>query len=326
MYGDAPTLKSHDPIPTAATILSSDFARPDTYSSINELSNYRPPANTTPPPLVFITPPGSPVPTNDRYSAVDSSPSTSESARTSTGHRRKKFYIVNPDPDEEDPSNNSSRPRPRARPYVYHPPPLPDIHPGPVPRLFTSASMSQLSAGPSQVHARSQSQSSSRGSSATYVGSASSSKDSPVPKPKPPAPRNDRYSDSDSDSDVGTSYWKKLPQDFGQSSTAKNIPRKSQRKSNRISRIESKRDSAWARPFVEDVYQHIDEFFPDHDIDKPIIGAGVAENNRAKRKTIRMVAEERLGSKSAARVGRRHTKLWGSHTQEVKAPDSPALL
>lgn len=143
-----------------------------------------------------------------------------------------------------------------------------------------------------------------------------------------------RSNDSDSDSDGGTSYWKKLPVDIEsltQSPGKSPQSRLSQRKSRRVSRMESKRDSAWARPYIEDVYQNMEEFFPDHDIDKPIIGAGVPEPNRAKRKTIRMVAEERLqvdrnASTDTVRMRRRGTKLWGSHVHEVKAPETPTLL
>ena len=101
----------------------------------------------------------------------------------------------------------------------------------------------------------------------------------------------------------------------------------------------------WAhRPPPEDVYDRLEEFFPEHDLDKPVIEAnsggtspttadpshGFTSNDRERinvrgKKSIRIVAEEhkkRLDRTSRAESSygnllRRSTKLWGGHVEEV---------
>ena len=101
----------------------------------------------------------------------------------------------------------------------------------------------------------------------------------------------------------------------------------------------------WAhRPPPEDVYDRLEEFFPEHDLDKPVIEAnsggtsptaadpsyGITSNDRERinvrgKKSIRIVAEEhkkRLDRTSRAESSygnllRRSTKLWGGHVEEV---------
>jgi hypothetical protein len=108
-------------------------------------------------------------------------------------------------------------------------------------------------------------------------------------------------------------------------------------------------DSSWAsRPNPEEVLDRLEVFFPDHDLDKPVIEAssggtsptavesppaplpynGKAADKRSRhKKSIRVVAEEhnlrqdrtsRLQASSAANVFRkRSTKLWDSRVEEV---------
>ncbi|KAF8140336.1 kinase-like domain-containing protein [Boletus edulis] len=101
----------------------------------------------------------------------------------------------------------------------------------------------------------------------------------------------------------------------------------------------------WAhRPPPEDVYDRLEEFFPEHDLDKPVIEAnsggtspttadlshGITANDRERinvrgKKSIRIVAEEhkkRLDRTSRAESSygnllRRSTKLWGGYVEEV---------
>ncbi|KIJ68540.1 hypothetical protein HYDPIDRAFT_82801 [Hydnomerulius pinastri MD-312] len=102
----------------------------------------------------------------------------------------------------------------------------------------------------------------------------------------------------------------------------------------------------WApRPPPEDVYDRLEEFFPEHDLDKPVIEAnsggtspttaehtyGIPPNDRERisvvrgKKSIRIVAEEhkkRLDRTSRAESAygnllRRSTKLWGGQVEEV---------
>lgn len=108
-------------------------------------------------------------------------------------------------------------------------------------------------------------------------------------------------------------------------------------------------DSSWAsRPNPEEVLNRLEDFFPDHDLDKPVIEAssggtsptavesppaplpynGKAADKRSRhKKSIRVVAEEhnlrldrnsRMQSSSATNVFRkRSTKLWDSRVEEV---------
>jgi hypothetical protein len=108
-------------------------------------------------------------------------------------------------------------------------------------------------------------------------------------------------------------------------------------------------DSSWAsRPNPEEVLNRLEDFFPDHDLDKPVIEAssggtsptaaesppaplpynGKAADKRSRhKKSIRVVAEEhnlrqdrtsRMQANSAANVFRkRSTKLWDSRVEEV---------
>jgi mitogen-activated protein kinase kinase kinase len=112
-------------------------------------------------------------------------------------------------------------------------------------------------------------------------------------------------------------------------------------------------ESTWARPPAEDVYERLEEFFPEHDLDKPVIEAssgGTSPTNtdqpappvaaptaRVKgKKSIRLVAQERKKYiDRTSRVGdgmtniqrKRSTKLWGSRVEEVDTssqPESPS--
>ncbi|KAG6898071.1 hypothetical protein C0992_006549 [Termitomyces sp. T32_za158] len=122
-------------------------------------------------------------------------------------------------------------------------------------------------------------------------------------------------------------------------------------KSSRGSTFADRQSSAWAlRPPPEDVYERLEEFFPEHDLDKPVIEASSggtsptalepvtpmpstpAPQEREKirtrsKKSIRIVAEEhkRLidrssrgdAAASSSNIHRRKTKLWGSKVEEV---------
>lgn len=95
----------------------------------------------------------------------------------------------------------------------------------------------------------------------------------------------------------------------------------------------------WAfRPKAEDVYEHLEEFFPDHDLDKTFIdptsdgvsttagesppAAAISKNKYRHRKSLRCVAEERkklpdradqsATTKAGNLARKRITKLWGS--------------
>ncbi|KAF7339539.1 MAP kinase kinase kinase [Mycena sanguinolenta] len=138
------------------------------------------------------------------------------------------------------------------------------------------------------------------------------------------------------------------------------VPQPKSRKERAISTFTAREEDTWApRPPPEDVYERLEDFFPEHDLDKPVIEmisggtspTGVTADqthtlvpsvpapiDRAKvkgRKSIRLVAQERKriidrtsrveGLTSIQR--KRSTKLWGSKVEEVNTanlPESPS--
>ncbi|KAJ7103620.1 kinase-like domain-containing protein [Mycena belliarum] len=259
------------------------------------------PPSTEPPPIVYITPPGSPV----RISSRDSM--SSESTRTSASPQpRKSFYVANPDPEDEERGG-------RLRvPYVYNPPPLPAGEP---PHLSSTQRSSkrlkelQSRSSVADFKARGERRLVSNPSVqdlTTRLETLSSQQSTSW--------RDDLYSESDSDSNAGT-LWKKPPTTLRRSSS----PSKSNRTSRRRSIIETKQDTTWApRPGVHDVYSNLQDFFPRVDLDKPIGPSDQSQADRQRRtKSIRMVVEVNRNDLEHARLHRTSTKLWGYKLEEV---------
>ncbi|KAJ7596945.1 MAP kinase [Mycena floridula] len=120
----------------------------------------------------------------------------------------------------------------------------------------------------------------------------------------------------------------------------------------------TERDSSWApRPPPEDVYERLEDFFPEHDLDKPLIEANsggtsptaveypippapvplAIDKSRVKgKKSIRHVAEEHKkridrtskgeSSFAASVMRKRSTKLWGSKLEEVTVKEEQAIF
>ncbi|KAF8640370.1 hypothetical protein AX17_000041 [Amanita inopinata Kibby_2008] len=178
--------------------------------------------------------------------------------------------------------------------------------------------------------------------------------------------------DDDSDSEVGTLMWKKRPESFKtqmrgppltvNTDKAEENPMEQVHGSNatrvhssvsmdgrpRGSTFTDMNDSTWApRPLPEDVYDRLEEFFPEHDLDKPVIesssggtsptsaeapvvvsAAPVPErrNGIRAKKSIRYVAEDfkkrfdrtsKVDTPNSNILRKRNTKLWGSKLEEV---------
>ncbi|KAH8102547.1 MAP kinase [Cristinia sonorae] len=112
----------------------------------------------------------------------------------------------------------------------------------------------------------------------------------------------------------------------------------------RTSRFDNNFDYTWApRPPVEEVFDNLQEYFPEHDVDKPVIEAAsggtsptsaepstliaVPDTRQPKfrhKKSIRVVAAGRIDRTSRmepttvqAQLRKRNTKLWGSRLEEV---------
>ncbi|KAH9947148.1 Pkinase-domain-containing protein [Amylocystis lapponica] len=122
-----------------------------------------------------------------------------------------------------------------------------------------------------------------------------------------------------------------------------------QRQDQRTSRFDDNFDYTWApRPPPEDVYERLEEYFPEHDLDRPVIetpSGGTSPTATESptphrfrhKKSIRVVAAEhkrridRTSHADASSVSvalrKRNTKLWGSKLEEVTAgqPNTGAL-
>ncbi|KAF9270149.1 Pkinase-domain-containing protein [Marasmius fiardii PR-910] len=234
------------------------------------------------PPIVYITPPGSPTETSPTESPIDlellslrrsdrSSVSDTSTKRSKRG--RKSLFVSNPDPE-----GGSSR-----KPYVYTPPPLPP-HRLSVMHIHHSSPSDHL-----RLHGH---------HAIRNVKSMSSLH--PV-------------LDSDDEADGGATLWKKPPA---------NVRRTDHRK--RQSRLGG--DTGPERPQTEEIFNNLQEWFPDYDIDEPIIQESgddslALQKSRIKRgkKSIRKVAEEQVNRsrRDPDRLHRRGTKLWEVSIQQL---------
>ncbi|KAJ7900268.1 kinase-like domain-containing protein [Mycena olivaceomarginata] len=333
------------PVPTISgdysTLRSNDYLRPpslDTGTLRPTSHRHRPsrPPSNEPPPIVYITPPSSPVRTSSRNSI---SPPTSESTRTSGSLRPRKsgFFVANPDPE---PGDKTSRPG-----FVYNPPPLPagastsQQSERRQMELRSRLSVTNLRAEERRLApaASMQDLAASSSSSRTFSRYSDSDSDTGSTWKKPPmelwktrapshspsaskiAERQSIYSESDSDSNAGT-LWKKPPMELQKPRALSPSP-SAKRSAHRRSIIETKRESTWApRPGVRDVYSNLENFFPRVDLDKPIVTPSPSDRHR-RTKSIRMTVAE-LNRMDSASPGLRRaatTKLWDHKVQEVTA-------
>ncbi|KAG7099135.1 hypothetical protein E1B28_001007 [Marasmius oreades] len=237
----------------------------------NEHSNLLPPSNDGPP-IVYITPPGTPVNTSPQETPIEllslprSSVSDSSTKRSKRG--RRSLHVANPDPE-----GGSS-----GKPYVYTPPPLPPH------RSAIRINHASPSDHPG-LH----------GHTIRSVKSMSSMH--PV-------------FDSDDETNDGASFWKKPPINI--------------RRTERRSRLVE--DTGPERPMTEEIFNNLQEFFPDYDIDEPIIQETVDDSAallhsriRRGKKSIRKVAEEQVNRsrRDPDRLRRRGTKLWEGSIQQL---------
>ncbi|THV07706.1 Pkinase-domain-containing protein [Dendrothele bispora CBS 962.96] len=286
-----------------------------TQARYDAASPSRPPPSAAGPPVVVIKP-ARPHPVSNNSSpwspAETPSPSTSTSSARWSARRKKSFYVVNPDPDDYVPQGRNK--------FFYSPPPLPSV-PGPsrlsvgmAPRRVSSSLTLHKHAVPRRAPSTPALRSS--GYQSMALSASSSSTSSSTFNNAFTTTTITDYTDSDSDSDDG--LWNRPPVP---TLTREELGDNSRKRASRISKIGTKRDSAWERPPAEDIYQNIGKCFPGHDIDKPIIqneppldplrrGGTIT-----RAKTLREVGQERVND--SGHPGRRVTRLWGLQTEEV---------
>ncbi|KAK0198191.1 kinase-like domain-containing protein [Armillaria mellea] len=265
-----------------------------------------------PPPLVYITPPSSPL-----KSALGSTPedddqivfnwaATSDSSKSSY-QRRKMFHVVNPDPDDSDDERTIRRCKSSKLPYIYNPPPLPSAD------VESPFSSTLEVTDPPYPNTHYPQFSPSLSSASTLISAPTS---------------HSIFSSSDTESDFGGTFWQKPP------ISARPLPspppppppplprsHSSKRACARLSRIDCKRNSAWHRPHLEDVYQRLDYYFPEHDVDRPRPVAKADKvagqpKDRRMRKSVRMIAQEQL-NRNLSDPEHRNTALWGGRIEEL---------
>jgi hypothetical protein len=268
------------------------------------------------PRLVFITPPGSPV--RDVLPTGHSN-ELSNTFGTPSFQRLKGFHVVNADPE----------PDPNKMTFTYNPPPLPGVdNKSPYSARLAPSSLHHAPYSPPIVRRNTQAYSSptTMKHSASYHFSARK-----VDNPETEvSQKEDEDNDDSDDSDFGTSLWKRPPVDLTAAARLKDGP--SRPPSTRSSQVRKaifrasihhhELDASWApRPVPEEVYDHLQEFFPHHDLDKAIIEVTpepktLDNRRRQAKKSIRMVAEEQINRNQIGM--RRKTKLWDSNVKELR--------
>ncbi|KAF8168185.1 kinase-like domain-containing protein [Crassisporium funariophilum] len=328
------------------------------------LNSLAPNPRSRSPPLVTITPPGSPKrskavnPSHDWVHRSRSPSLTSESSASS--HRspskssRSRLMIHNPDEGKCSQRPGASR----QLPFVYNPPPLPEVGlasgssrlapmpkaraPYPVPKDLRSATTRY----PASIASPSMSPVSQLTSPSTSSTGSTLSSMLGFVSPQAllyPAGNVDRDTDSDdSDSDLrsASSTWKRPPADIMLSprylsknatldgpqamvSISKDLGSKpsSEDQPGMPNSAHEKPKLVSARPVVEEVFEHLEEFFPDHDVDDPVVESPIEQKFDSRRytmKSIRAIAEERMsrGQVDPAQL-RRQTRLWDSRVEEI---------
>ncbi|KAK2461978.1 hypothetical protein APHAL10511_006441 [Amanita phalloides] len=305
------------------------------------------------PPIVVITPPSSPKDGSFAYDDFEMRTKlsdTSEGARSSRHHKRKLLVVANPDDDSD--LDSSSR-DPQRNQYVYMPPPLPETTSAGKParpslhRRYLSEDYSFNVSREPMNSSTIQSPSSSNISPPTSGNSSSTANSSLFSRPSRPRVNTivdvSQVSHSDdSDTDDDLHLWNKPPVDLHKEYNDRRLtsissptltqpyedePFSTSTPSNRISRGDERMktpDSAsrrsWlTRPDLEDVYEHLQRFFPHHDV------GGQTSIPLRMSDTGAIFSDARSGDKSKrqqekTRSGlgqfRRMTKFWGSLTDE----------
>ena len=366
------------PIPRAPP-LSNIQEKPKPAATIE--TDREPPSVVAGPPLVYITPPGSPKQDESwpyDLSASQSSDQTAVRQKTST----RRLIVHNPDENETDirQTSRSTNRKPRhvsPQPaFVYNPPPLPNPAMAQYSSRLTPASRN-VSPATSLSNSRSTSPAPTRNDppiiKSQPVGAPVVRK--PIPQASQPTSGlayqrqgfNDlRTSDDGYDTDaesesIGTSStWQRPPLDFrnprnmisrgalkleSKSSSRPSTPPISIPGTNLIPptplsishkptfrKVRNSDESS--RPVVEEIYQHLTDFFPHHDLDNPIIPSPIeikhdvvelldaSAPQRITMKSIRRLAEEQILQHDVPSLKRRwrQTPLWDMRTEEIKSP------
>ncbi|KDR84908.1 hypothetical protein GALMADRAFT_299659 [Galerina marginata CBS 339.88] len=325
--------------------------RSDVLNANSSRANYRPanlppdantliPPRSESPPLVTIEPPGprkhNPNRSSDWMARERSTSLASESSgsqRSSQSEPRTTRRLVIHNPDNEDNERPKSRPdTPQPTTFIYVPPPLPALAGEQVPYSANLAPLPQtrfVNPFPTGLlsdtrHGRSISEASGMQHQSSFLFPpprtyANDTHWNLAPLNHSPSPdqssSEDRFSDSDSDYSMST--WKKPPVDI----LSKKAIAAAQQHVSVANRARPLSDLE-TRPAVRLVVERLQTYFPDHNLNDPIIEPIHVSNaatdgplsKRYTMKSVKAIAEEQMSLPV-----RRQTRLWDTHMKEIKA-------
>ena len=272
------------------------------------------------PPLVYIAPPGprqhkSHLSSEWVWRERKASPTHEDSGNQEfTSSTTRRLMVYNPD------SSDNPLPQPRFDPLTYKPPPLPEVKAS---TPYSTHLAPLLRTGPGHATPRVPG-----GSSVPLVQHSSST-----------FYNNQSSGDTDTDYGMTSSTWKRLPADLVPSRRQKNIdgPPPQQIAGNMPLTSHSKLTPlptiCNTRPPADQVMEHLEEFFPAHNLDDPVVESldqpdFLSEMNssqfpvsrRCTMKSIKRIVGEQIHRTSIVDLDHRRTRLWNSHVEEIKVP------
>lgn len=271
------------------------------------------------PPLVYIAPPGPRQHTShgssdwasdwamrERKSSLTHEDSGNQEFSQKSSSTSRKLMVYNPD------SSDNTSSQPSFDPLTYKPPPLPEVK-APTPYSTHLAPLRRTGSS----HATPRAPGGSLDSSETSY--------------------NNEYSvGTDTDYGLTSSTWKRLPADLVLSRRQKKVdgPSPQQISGNMPSSSHSKLTPlptiCNTRPPADQVMEHLEEFFPAHNLDDPVVesldqdllsdmnSSQFPVSRRCTMKSIKRIVGEQINRTSLVDLDHRRTRLWNSHVEEIK--------
>jgi len=272
------------------------------------------------PPLVYIAPPGprqhkphrsSDWATRERKSTLTHEDSGSQEFSQKNSSTSRRLMVYNPD------SSDNTSSQPSFDPLTYKPPPLPEAK-APTPYSTHLAPLRRTGSS----HATPRAPGGSSVPLAQYSSETSYNNDGSV--------------GTDTDYGLTSSTWKRLPADLVLSRRQKKIDGPSQIAGNMPLSTHSKLTPlptiCNTRPPADQVMEHLEEFFPAHNLDDPVVesldqdllsemnSSQFPVSRRCTMKSIKRIVGEQINRTSLVDLDRRRTRLWNSHVEEIKVP------
>lgn len=275
------------------------------------------------PPLVYIAPPAprqhksnrlSDWAMQERKSSLVHEDSGNQESSQKPSSTTRRLMVYNPD------SSDNTSFQQSFDPLTYKPPPLPEVK-GPTPYSAHLAPL--LRAGPSHATTRAPG-----GSSVHLVQHSSET-----------SYNNASPGATDTDYGLTSSTWKRLPADLAplrrQINSVGSSPQQiaGNMPSSSHSKLTPLPTTCNTRPPAHQVIKHLEEFFPAHNLDDPVVesldqpdrlsGMNSSQfpvSRRCTMKSIKRIVGEQVNRTSLVDADHRQTRLWNSHVEEIKVP------